>query len=284
MNTHRSCALRAAVLLAALALARGAHATPSTVFCTPATTETQAAGVPHLTHDTHFAERGALQIDTGLTVGVPTLTRLQLEVGFDLYHPTLSSRGQVGTFDYAQLNARLTLPEHALASWMPGLSAGVSNVGFKRDVSNYHLAYAAVGKRTRFGAFALGMYRGLGSRRLWLGDGEDNQTDGGVMLSWVAPDLRIGARGLDRIVFMADAASGRNWFASSGVAIGLWFTPAIALKTGPVFFANADYYRGLGVGWWVWSVQLDVDVDLRALAPAAPEGARAPAGDATVPP
>jgi hypothetical protein len=175
----------------------------------------------------------------------------------------------------------VTLPEHAFASWMPGISVGASHLGFETGVSDYDLVYATVGESTRFGYFAVGMYQGVGTRRLWITT--EGQEAGGYMAAWVSPDLRIGAAGLDRIVFMADMATGMNWFAASGVAIGLYFTPAIAIRTGPVFFGEREYYEGLGIGWWVWSVQLDVDVDLRRPRGATKEADRSPNGGATVP-
>jgi hypothetical protein len=254
-------AVEAVAAAAALATAPAAFATPSTTFWTPATTYTQPFGVPHLTYDTYFGERSALQIDTGLTVGVLNLPMLQAEVGVDLFFPTLTAGGQLGTFDFAQVNGKLTLPENALAAWSPALSVGVANVGFESDVSDYHLVHATLGKTTPIGIVGVGGYYGAGSEVLWTGsEGEERA---GVMASWVSPDIKIGAPGLDKIVFLADVATGNNWLGAVGGGIGLYFTPAIDILTGPVFFLDSDYYTANYGTDWLWTVQLDVDFDLR---------------------
>lgn len=252
--------IEGAAVAAVLAWAAAASATPSTTFWTPATTYTQPGGVPHLTYDTYFGERGALQIDTGLTVGVLSLPKLQAEVGVDLFFPTLTASGQLGTFDFAQVNGKLTLPEGALASWSPGLSVGIANAGFEEDVSDYHLVHATVGKTTPVGLVGVGGYYGAGSKALWTGSRGEERA--GFMASWVSPDVKIGAPGLDKVVFLADASTGRNWLGAVGGGIGLYFTPSIDLLTGPVFFLDQDLYRASVGTDWLWSVQLDVDVDV----------------------
>jgi len=252
--------LKPLVAAALTAAAHAASATPSTTFWTPATTYTQPLGVPHLTYDTYFGEQGALQIDTGLTVGVLNLSMLQAEVGVDAFFPTLTANGQLGTFDFVQLNGKLTLPEGALAKWSPGLSVGIANAGFETDVSDYNLLHATLGKATPLGLIGVGGYYGAGSEVLWTGsEGEERA---GFMASWVSPDIKIGAPGLDKIIFLADVSTGKNWLGAAGGGVGLYFTPAVALLTGPVFFLDTDYYRTNYGTDWLWSVQLDVDFDL----------------------
>jgi hypothetical protein len=250
--------LVAAVLVAA---AHAASATPSTTFWTPATTYTQPLGVPHLTYDTYFGEQGNLQIDTGLQIGVLNLPKLQAEVGFDAFFPTLTPAGQLGTFDFFQLNGKLTLPEGALGSWAPGLSVGIANLGFEADVSDYDLVHATLGKTTPLGLIGVGGYYGAGSKVLWTGSKGEERA--GFMASWVSPDIKIGAPGLDKVIFLADLSTGNNWFGAVGGGIGFYFTPAIDVLTGPVFFLDTDYYKANFNGLsWLWSVQLDVDFDL----------------------
>ncbi|GAO04050.1 hypothetical protein [Anaeromyxobacter sp. PSR-1] len=249
-------ALKALAVSALLAVAQGARATPSTTFWTPATTYTQPALVPHLTYDTYFAEQGALQIDTGLELGLFSLPYLQAEAGVDFFYPG-------DTKKYVQLNAKLTLPEGALASWAPGLSAGIANAGFEKDVSDYHLLHATLGKTTPLGILGVGGYYGAGSKALWTGsDGDVNRA--GFMASWVSPDVTVNLPGLQKIIFLADVATGKNWMGAAGGGIGLYFTPAIDVLTGPVFFLDQDYYKGATGTDWMWTVQLDVDVELLA--------------------
>jgi hypothetical protein len=258
-------ALQAFVAAAALAVAQGASATPSTTFWTPETTYTQPYGIPHITYDTYVAEKGILANTYGLTIGVLPFEKLQAEVGFDLFYPTLS----VFTKDLAQANARVTVPENAFGEWQPGVSVGISNVGFKTDISNYDMLHLSVGKTLPVvGAVAVGGYYGAGSKLLWTGsDGNVNRV--GFMASWTSPDIKIGRPGLDKIIFLADLATGKNWMGAVAGGIGLYFTPAIDILTGPVVFLDKDLYAGVpGVSPGLangtnilWTVQLDIDVD-----------------------
>jgi hypothetical protein len=246
--------LRLLVLASGVASASTAAATPSTIFWTPATTYTQPAGVPHLTYDTYFGEAGALQIDLGLTVGLLGRPRLKIEAGLDVYHPTLGPRGQLGTLDYAQLNAKVTF------GGSPALSVGIANVGFEQDVSNYHTLYAVIGGPTGWGAFTIGAYYGLGSEYLWRR--MEGQMRGGVLASWVSRDVPVGVAGIDKIVFLVDLAAGMNWMGGAGAGVGLYLTPAVVLRTGPMAFLDWPGASNSGLPWWLWSVQLDVDFDL----------------------
>jgi hypothetical protein len=250
-------ALKAFVAVAVLAVAQGASATPSTTFWTPETTYTQPYAVPHITYDTYVAEKGILQNTYGLTVGVLPFEKLQGEIGFDLFYPTLSKF----TEDFAQVNAKLTLPENAFGEWQPGVSFGIANAGFKTDVSNYDLLHLSIGKTLPVvGAVAIGGYYGAGSKLLWTGsDGNVNRA--GFMASWTSPDIKIGRPGLDKLIFLADFASGKNWMGAVGGGLGLYFTPAIDILTGPVVFLDKDFYDAAAGTNFLWTVQLDVDVD-----------------------
>ena len=63
-------------------------------------------------------------------------------------------------------------------------------------------------------------------------------------------------------MFLADLATGKNWFGAYAGGVGLYFTPAIDILTGPVFFIDKDYYKANYRTDWLWTVQLDVDFDL----------------------
>jgi hypothetical protein len=250
-------ALAAAAAVALSVSAQRAHATPSTVFWTPATTYTQPYLVPHLTYDTYVSERSALQNNYGLTLGVLPWTKVLGEVGVDFFLPT----GDLGLFDFTQLNAKVTLAEGAFAKWQPGVSLGIMGVGFEEDVSDYHLLHFDLGKTFKFGTLGAGVYYGLGSELLWTGsDGEERF---GGMASYTSPDFVLDLPGLNKIVFSADVATGQNWFGAIGGGAAFYFTPAVSLLTGPVWFLDGDYYEG-GYGTdFMWTFQLDVDFDLR---------------------
>ncbi len=252
-------AFKAAVAAAALAAATVASATPSTTYWTPATTYTQPFLVPHLTYDTYFAEGGLLQPDYGLTIGILPFEKVQAEIGVDLFTPGLHK-------DNLYLNGKVTLVENAFADWQPGISVGIQSVGFKKDYSDYNHLHLTVGKTFGFGSITIGGYRG-GNKLLYTSSkGKVEQT--GFMASYTSPDINVKVTGLDKILVVADYASGNNFFGGYGVGAAIYFTPAIALLTGPVMFNDKDLMKGSYGSSFMWTVQLDVDFDLRSPAPA----------------
>jgi hypothetical protein len=237
----------AALILSAVAAT--ASATPSTTFWTPATTYTQPYLVPHLTYDTYVAERGAMANDYGLTIGVLPFEKLQAEVGVDLFQPGLVKDG-------LYLNAKLTLPEGAFGAYQPGVSLGIQSVGFTKDVSDYNHLHLSVSKAfAGIGTFVVGGYYGL-NKNLYTLAGE-SASQAGVMAAYTSPDININLPGLQKVAIIADYASGKNGFAGGGVGAAIYFSPAVQLLTGPVFLADGAYATN-----FMWSVQLDVDVEL----------------------
>lgn len=245
--------LKAVAAVAVLAIAQGASATPSTVVWTPATTYTQPYLVPHLTYDSYVAEKGILANTYGLTVGVIPSDKLQGEIGFDVFYPGI-------TADFAQVNARLTLAENLAGPWQPAVSVGIMNVGFEKDVSDYDLLHATLSKTTPFGTLAVGGYYGAGSEVLWTGT--DGVARGGFMASYVSPEIQVGLPGLQKIALAADVSTGKNWFGAVGAGAAIYFTPAVALITGPVFFLDKDLYKATTGTDFMWTAQVDVDVEL----------------------
>jgi hypothetical protein len=252
--------LKAAVAAAVLASATVASATPSTTYWTPATTYTQPFLVPHLTYDTYFAEGGQLQPDYGLTLGVLPFDKVQAEVGIDLFTPGLHK-------DNFYLNGKVTLVEGALAEWQPGVSLGMQSIGFKKDYSDYNHLYLTVGKTFGFGTVNVGGYHG-GNKVLYTSStGKVEQT--GFMASYTSPDINVKVTGLDKIVIVGDYASGNNYFGAYGVGAAFYFTPSIDLITGPVMFNDKDLMKSTYGSSFMWTVQVDIDFDLRpAAAPA----------------
>lgn len=245
--------LKAALAALMLSTATSATATPSTDFWSPATTYVQPYLVPHFTYDTYFAEGGAYPIDTGLTIGVLPWEKLQGEVGVDLLQPGLTKNGLF-------FNAKLVVPEGAYGGAFPGLSVGVQNVGFEKDVNDLYLLHATVAKTfAGIGNLAVGAYYGVNDKLMLSSTGAKNQA--GLMFAYASPDIMVDLPGLNKIVFLADAMTGKNALGAVGTGIGIYFTPSIDILTGPVFFLDKDLQPGGSA--MLWSVQLDVDFDLR---------------------
>jgi hypothetical protein len=257
-------ALKALVLGTILAAAGAAQATPSTTYWTPATTYVQPYLVPHLTYDTYFAEKGSYAVDTGLTMGILPFEKLQAEIGFDL-----NLGGPVVPF-YAKsgflLNAKLGVPEGAFGEMFPGISAGIFGVGFqsssdpaKGPRSDYNILHAEIGKTFSFGNFTVGGY--LGNDKV-LVDENLKKAASGLIASYTSPDIKIGLPGLDKLLVIADVQTGKSAFGAAGGGLALYFTPAIDLITGPVFFLNDK--TQVNQTSWMWTMQIDVDVELLA--------------------
>jgi len=253
-------ATKALVAGAVLAMATTASATPSTTYWTPATTYVQPFLVPHLTYDTYFGEKGAYPIDTGITIGVLPWEKLQGEVGFDLFYPGKTKNGFL-------LNAKLVVPEGSFGDYFPGLSLGVQNVGFEKDVNDLYLVHGAIAKTFGpIGNIAVGAYYGVNDKLLLSSAGKKQQA--GAMVAYTSPDIVLNLAGLNKIVVVADAMTGKNAFGAVGGGLAFYFTPAIDVITGPVFFFDKNLQPGASN--MLWTVQLDVDFDLRPPAPPAP--------------
>jgi hypothetical protein len=247
----------------AVLLPRAALATGSTVFWTPATTYVQPFLVPHLTYDTYFAERGSYPILTGLTIGVLPFEKLQAEVGFDLQFPGFDGS------ETLLLNGKIGVPDGALAAWQPGISGGIASAGV-RSTTRYNMLHGELSKAFPFGTLAAGGYYGL-EDDLWV-DETGDEDRAGFIGAYVTPDWNVNLPGLAKMNAFADVQTGENAFGAVGAGVGFYFTPAIDLLAGPVFFLNEDVQPG-GASM-MWSLQIDVDFDLLGRgAPASPPSA-----------
>jgi hypothetical protein len=245
--------LAALAATAVLAIAPDARATPSTTFWTPSTPYTQPFLVPHLTYDTYFGETGAYPIDLGLTIGVLPFDLVNAEIGADVLYPGRTD----ATFS---LNGKVTLVEGKLARWQPAISAGVANAGFKKDVSDLNLLHAHVGKTFPYvGELGGGVYTALNDEILVDRNGKKEES--GFFLHWMGPEIPIGVTGLKKIVPAADFQSGENALGAVGGGLYFYFTDAIDLLVGPVFFLEPEVQPG-GADW-LFTAQIDVDFDLR---------------------
>jgi len=194
-------AIKAVIAAAVLANATVASATPSTVYWSPATTYVQPYLVPHLTYDTYFGEAGAYPINTGITIGVLPWEKLQGEVGFDLFYPGATSKAFM-------LNAKLVVPEGALGELAPGLSLGVQNLGFERNVNDLFLFHATVGKTFPVvGNVSVGAFYGLNNKLMVTSTGSTAQL--GAMASWTSPDIDVKAIGSTRSWWSRTPCPGR---------------------------------------------------------------------------
>ena len=266
--------LEAVVVAALLLTADAAFATPSTVVWTPSTTYTQPYLVPHITYDTYFGERNGFSTDVGLTMGViPDNKFVEGELGLDGFYPMLaptptgSEAGRFQTQNAFQFNGKLSLKEGALGEYAPGLSAGIMNIGMTKDLNNFNIMYAVLGKTIgAYGSVGLGAY--TGNNKLLVDfkrDGTFKKDETGLMASYTSPKFAVGTLGLKDISFAVDYMSGKNAFGAGALGAILNFSDAIDVITGPVLFNNKYSATTSAPPFsqtnFLWTVQLDVDID-----------------------
>jgi hypothetical protein len=240
--------------VASLALMAGvAAATPSTTYWTPMTVDIQSYGVLHIGVDNYFTVGrklanggGAFPTDAGLTLGVLPGSKVQMEVGVDLFGPA----------DYPLMfNAKLGTPEGALFKGSPTLQAGICGVGTKKGVTDQNIVYGVVGKTIKgLGRFSAGPY--VGNSKV-LVDSNGDKANSGVMVAFdrsFAPTKDKDGSEYSRVVLAADYASGKNAFGAGGFGLYYFFKSNVSLLVGPVFFNDT----GIN-GKWKWTIQLDIN-------------------------
>lgn len=232
-----------------------AHATPTTNFWAPSTPGVQAFGVLHLTYDTYFNQSALYPIDTGLEIGLWPGKKLQAEGGFDLLYPTVATGGSIAV--PILLNAKIGAPENAYFHGSPAWSVGIFNAGFEKDVTDYHVLDAVVGSTfPRVGSLAAGGYYSLNPDLFVSSKGETVRS--GFIGGWFSPAIDVPA--IDRIHLTWDIQSGENVLGGTGGGVYFYITPSVDVLTGPVFFFDKDLQPGGSS--WMWSMQVDIDMDL----------------------
>ena len=228
-----------------------ASATPSTTYWAPSVATCQPKAVPHVTYDTYYGKKGAYPIDTGLTIGVLPGDKVQAEVGYDLLLP-----GSNPTQFY--LNGKICFTENSMGKGAPGISVGITNVGFS-DSTKYHMAYVMAQKTLPIGGYiSAGFYHGFSDSLYYNSDGKNVQN--GAMVGWMSPDIKVGVTGLDKILLTADVLTGKNVFGAGGGGIYFYFNNYVDLLVGPVFFFDKKLQPGGSK--MLWTTQLDVDIPL----------------------
>ncbi len=237
-----------------------AFATPSTTYWAPSAATCQAKSVPHVTYDTYYgkgtpppgAGAPAYPIDTGLTMGVLPWDKVQAEVGYDMLLPSSDPI-------FLLLNAKICTPESSLFKGSPGISVGIYNVGFRKDVTDYNAVHLMFQKSLPGGGYiAAGLYHGMSDVLFTNSDGEIVKT--GAMLGWLSPDIKVGLKGLEKIIIAADIQTGKNVLGGGGVGVYFYFNDYVSLLVGPVFYTDSRLQPGGATH--LWTTQLDIDIPL----------------------
>jgi hypothetical protein len=194
-------------------------------------------------------------VDVGPTVGVLPWGGLQAEVGFDFFYPSFAGQNSIDV--PVVFNAKVGAPEDVYFAASPAWSFGIFGVGLEEHVNDQNVLHAMLGKTVpRIGMVSLGGYYALNEDLFRSAGGDEARS--GLMAGWSSPSIDTPL--IDKIILAWDVQTGENVLGATGGGIYVYFTPSIDLLTGPVFFFEKDLQPGRSS--WLWSVQLDVDVNL----------------------
>jgi hypothetical protein len=157
------------------------QATPSTIIWIPSvdfqTYKSYHLGIDNYAYDFKNGKAfsgTAFPTDLGLTVGVLPFSSVQAEMGVDYFTPQLSP---------FFLNAKIGVPEGALADWSPAIAVGGFNFGFLKNVTDYNIVYGIVGKTIPvIGRIEAGYFSG--NKKLLIDLASGSVDNSGVLLSW----------------------------------------------------------------------------------------------------
>src|SRR5439155_793286 len=106
------------------------------------------------------------------------------------------------------------------------------------------------------GYIAAGLYHGMNDVLLTNSDGKIVKT--GAMVGFFSPDIKVGAKGLQKLNLTADIQTGKNVLGGGGVGLYFYFTPYIDLLTGPVWYTDRKLQPGGKK--YLWTTQVDIDI------------------------
>ena len=222
-------------------LTRIASATPSTHIWAPST-DVQAYGVFHLTHDVYIPVEGAKTApitNEGFTVGVIPSEKINMEVGFDLINGATTDATPL------YFNAKMGVPENSLGEGIPALAVGAYAVGTKSDSTDYNVLYAKVGKTVPVaGRFSIGYF--LGNEDL-LGKDENS----GILLCWERTMSEIS----DNLWVAVDYQGSESALGALSYGFSWKFAPNTSVILGYDDYNNASLAD-------TYTVQLDIDFDV----------------------
>jgi hypothetical protein len=244
------------IVFSLLAICTIAFGTPSTQIWIPST-DFQKFGTFHLGIDNYFrsknqapSSRGAGMYDFGLTAGILPFEKFQAEVGVDYLY-----MGD-GIYDKtpAYFNLKFGTPEGALFKGSPSIAFGGYNIGTKKNLTNYNVAYGLIAKTIPVvGRVSAGYYVGNGKILL---DENLKKSNSGLLLSWDRPMTEIS----DKLWFAVDYQSGENYLGALSVAFSWAFSSNVSIIFGYDIYNNHNVaYNSKDLNINSFTTQLDIN-------------------------
>ena len=197
------------------------HATPSTIIWIPSV-DFQPFKTFHLGIDNYFTvfKKGigqgglAFPTDVGLTAGVLPFDKIQAEVGVDLLEPTQSP----WTF-----NAKIGIPEGALAEWFPAVAVGGFNFGVEKNITDFNIVYGVIAKTLPVvGRLSVGYYTG---NKVLLVDNDGKTDNTGILVSWDKQVTEIN----DNLWLAIDYQGGKSSFGALSFGFAWSFSKNVSV-------------------------------------------------------
>jgi hypothetical protein len=230
-------------------------ATPSTQIWIPST-DFQAWKSVHLGIDNYLRTqkingvRGAGMYDLGLTTGLLPFKKIQGEIGVDYLY-----MGDNNYDDYPlYLNAKIGCPEGALFKNAPAIAIGITNVGFKKNLTNYNIIYGEIAKTIPIiGRLSVGYYTG---NEKVLVDENLNKANSGLLASWDRAMTEIS----DKLWIAVDYQGGMNSFGSLNFGFSWAFAKNASVLFGYDIYNNKNaYYNTNNQNANTFTTQLDIN-------------------------
>jgi hypothetical protein len=239
------------IFLSLSILPLSAFATASTHIWAPST-DVQAYEVFHTTTDyylpteqTPAGGRIPPVTNTGLTVGILPLQKLNAEVGID------HKSGLGGADDYPlYFNAKIGVPENSFGNWFPAAAVGIFDLGTKSDLTDYNVVYGKLAKTLGpVGRLSLGYFSG--NEKLLL-DAKGEKDNFGVFGAWERTMTEVSPKLWLCLEYMG-TESGYGTFDVGGS----WkFADNVGMVLGYDIFNNSDIPSTV-------TVQVDIDFSLK---------------------
>lgn len=231
-------------------------ATPSTQIWIPST-DIQTGKTAHLGIDNYTRSRtidgmkGAGIYDIGLTFGIFSSKLINVEVGMDY----LTMGDEVYDKYPVYFNAKVGTPEGALFKNSPAIAVGAYNVGTKKNLTNYNIAYGLIAKTIPVvGRISGGYY--FGNKHILTNEKAEIENKG-LLLSWDRTMTEIS----DKLWMAVDYQGSKSYLGALNFGLSWSFSPNVSIIFAYDVYNNSKvYYNSKNTNVNSFTTQLDINI------------------------